>query len=807
MKTILVVSVLLIFSCVGFGQQFNVKFFLDVSDTVEYHALEWADADNDGLLDIMAFARNPDGEEMIFLFQNDTVDGPQFIRYFNTGIKNAAYVLADYDGDNRVDAIVSGEYNGNPVTSAFVNSGNFLFEAQLVLNSSGDLVKLADLNQDGFVEVLLSGKSNGEPFLKIFQRQQSTWVLVNDSIKIHALSVETFDFDYDHDVDMFLSGTDEHGQAVSLAYVNRKGFYFKADHAIPLAGKTAAADFDHDGNFDVLVAGKGLDDEIHTLVFQNTPAGFKVIDSLIAIESARIFAADFNSDGVCDISLFGVAGGTDTLNLIRRNNHTDTLAHKHVVTQSFGDLDHDGDLDLVQFIKSPTQSGLLLYENSSAVENLPPAPPGQPVVAFIFDRLFMYWERAGDDRTPTQSVTYDVSIQSAGLNLMTAHFDIFNGKRLLVGHGNNGTTNYVLLRAGEPGVVNFQLQAVDNAMHAGPRGICLGSGGGSGGGICSNVEEIQMEACRNEQISLSADAGALWFSFAEGFLERAATITFLAQQADTIFSVAPNDTSCSVIKVYTINTPTELTKTEEVVKYLCEGDLLRFGVEPDWDAVEWSSAENGFLSHDDSIEYVVMAPDTVKVTVSDGFGCHIQRNHVLNVSKPGIETGREVYHILRGESVALKVSGGITYEWLPASGLNDPQSPNPIATPTQTTEYFVLAKDSLGCSASASVVVVVEDTAFVPNLFTPNYDGSNDVLKIYGLGNVTGFSFSIYNREGSRVYHTNDVSEVINNGWNGTAGGADQPAGVYYWNVRGETVSGKNLRLNGKNSGSVVLIR
>lgn len=139
---------------------------------------------------------------------------------------------------------------------------------------------------------------------------------------------------------------------------------------------------------------------------------------------------------------------------------------------------------------------------------------------------------------------------------------------------------------------------------------------------------------------------------------------------------------------------------------------------------------------------MVSLPDTVKVKLFDGMGCNIQRNTILQISKPVIDVAHDAYQIMKGESVQLSVTGGAAYSWTPASGLSDPHTFNPI-----------------------------------------------------------------YNREGNQVYNTKDISEAVNSGWNGTAGGVEQPAGVYYWNVRGETGTGKNLQLNGKDSGSIVLVR
>jgi gliding motility-associated-like protein len=115
--------------------------------------------------------------------------------------------------------------------------------------------------------------------------------------------------------------------------------------------------------------------------------------------------------------------------------------------------------------------------------------------------------------------------------------------------------------------------------------------------------------------------------------------------------------------------------------------------------------------------------------------------------------------------------------------------------------------DSLDCTDSATVSVIVEGAGFIPNLFTPNDDGKNDFLKVYGMPTVKKFSFSIFNREGSLIFKTTDVSEAVQRGWDGTKNGAIQPPGVYFWKVEGEVTSGEQILLNGKESGSVVLVR
>ena len=160
-----------------------------------------------------------------------------------------------------------------------------------------------------------------------------------------------------------------------------------------------------------------------------------------------------------------------------------------------------------------------------------------------------------------------------------------------------------------------------------------------------------------------------------------------------------------------------------------------------------------------------------------------------------------------GQSVSLSASGAQEYWWQPGEGLSSSSSPDPVASPAITTLYTVTGFDSLHCTSAVTVLVEVSETAFLPTLFTPNGDGKNDELIIYGLRNAHDFQFTIFNREGSIVYETSDIGNASSSGWNGTKNGAPQQAGLYYWKVDGRFDNGQSLTLNGRTKGSVMLIR
>lgn len=87
--------------------------------------------------------------------------------------------------------------------------------------------------------------------------------------------------------------------------------------------------------------------------------------------------------------------------------------------------------------------------------------------------------------------------------------------------------------------------------------------------------------------------------------------------------------------------------------------------------------------------------------------------------------------------------------------------------------------DSYGCIKDTIKTVTVTEcrtSVFVPNTFTPNADGNNDVLKVYGFS-LKAVHLLIFNQWGQQIFETNDPGQ----GWDGTFKGARQPTGVYLY--------------------------
>ncbi len=789
------------------AQQFTDVASVDLPDSAVTAEVQWVNFDSDPWLDVFVFAKTQSGENFFITCKSNPERGPVNPTAHYLGFHSATYRIADFDRDNDMDVIVSGIFANAPKTAFFENQGDFKFIERASIAVAGSALHFADLNGNGTGELMISGSENALAFFNIYQLG-TTWKLVHDSLKVHATSIQVFDFDGDSDNDIFIAGK-ENNAHVTKFLINEGGLYFKSSPASKIVnGKSSLADLNHDGRLDIFVTGLNTSGQNASVQFLNQDGVFVAKDTLVPLSNNATFLADFNSDGKCDIHSMGFNAAGDTLNRIFiRDSVTVDLNKSRLHHQAFGDYDRDGDLDLVQVVTGTGKLQLHTWRNKARY-NRGPSPPMGAFGFTIFNKLFLYWNPAIDDHTPSNAITYDVTLQTVNSELQVGDFDMFTTERLVVSHGNAGTRNYLLLKPQTVTPFSYAVQSVDNsfespeeAIPGGRPGVCEGTAT-----PCAAPEIVKVPACKNETLTFTAEGNPKWFSLSKGFLEEGLTFQMEATASDTVFSFTEIE-GCASLKIYLIEIKKNFVKKSTETRFVCEGQMIDLSSESAWAQVQWTSLLKGNLGTASSIRYTATQPDTVTLTASNTEGCGIQHKTALRISKPVITLEGEAYQVLKGESVQLSAGGGERYQWAPAETLDNSTIANPIASPLSSTTYTVTAYDSIGCSASANVHVNVEGTAFIPNLFTPNDDGKNDEVKVYGLSQVSNFSFAIHNREGNVLYETKDVSQVSNSGWDGTANGVKQPAGVYYWKVKGEHPSGRRLLLNGKTNGSIVLIR
>ncbi len=135
-----------------------------------------------------------------------------------------------------------------------------------------------------------------------------------------------------------------------------------------------------------------------------------------------------------------------------------------------------------------------------------------------------------------------------------------------------------------------------------------------------------------------------------------------------------------------------------------------------------------------------------------------------------------------------------SFSWEPATGLSCTDCPNPIASPVITTPYELTVFDENNCPFSEKVIVEVANDliVLVPNAFSPNGDGVNDFLYVYGVS-IASVNFRIFNRWGEKVFETNNPGE----GWDGTYRGKKLASDVYVYYVEAIFEDGQEKQIKG----------
>ncbi|MEP6750506.1 MAG: PKD domain-containing protein [Bacteroidota bacterium] len=209
-----------------------------------------------------------------------------------------------------------------------------------------------------------------------------------------------------------------------------------------------------------------------------------------------------------------------------------------------------------------------------------------------------------------------------------------------------------------------------------------------------------------------------------------------------------------------------------------------------------ASIPNPVSTPPQSIRYVVQ--------VNDVLGCPkpVFDTIIINVEKLLADAGPRDTSIVIDQPLQLNATGAEFFTWTPSTGLNHSDISNPIALLSDNQQYILTINSAAGCTASDTIdikVFKVKPGIYVPNSFTPNGDGLNDIFRPVLIGMKSLTYFRVYNRTGELMYSTT----IQNNGWDGTFKGKAQDPAVFVWTAAGIDYMGKKAVVKG----SVTLLR
>lgn len=262
-----------------------------------------------------------------------------------------------------------------------------------------------------------------------------------------------------------------------------------------------------------------------------------------------------------------------------------------------------------------------------------------------------------------------------------------------------------------------------------------------------------------------------------------------AQNASKIFTagtqtvklVATSNAGCisdSVSKTFYVNpTPTVNFNFKDA----CKNALVDFtavdnsGTVTQW---KWTFGDGASaLTQNAQHAYTANGTYKVKLYATTTNGCFSDSlTGDINIYSTNVFAGNDTI-AAAGQPVQLNATGGLSYTWSPSLPLNDPNIANPIAILTATQQFTVRAFTPEGCESFDTVIVKIYKgpDIYLPNAFTPNGDGLNDIFRGIPVG-IKQFNYlKIFNRWGEQIFSTTDYRK----GWDGLWKGKQQNNGVF----------------------------
>lgn len=212
----------------------------------------------------------------------------------------------------------------------------------------------------------------------------------------------------------------------------------------------------------------------------------------------------------------------------------------------------------------------------------------------------------------------------------------------------------------------------------------------------------------------------------------------------------------------------------------------------------WSPSSYVNNPSSDTTTVIVMEQTTYNLYVeSDGCILDLSVN-VDTLVRPTVNLGDDIKADWGTVVQLLSNSNATNYWYTPINGLSCSTCPNPKVTSKESVTYYLTVQGANGCYNYDTINIIYDGAIYLPNSFTPDGDGINDIFYAFGK-DIIEFEMYIFNRWGQKMFYTNDMSI----GWDGTFEGNLVQTESYVWKVRFKDTVGKS----GEMYGTVTLLK
>jgi PKD repeat protein len=415
---------------------------------VSYSSAAWGNYDNDGDLDILYTGKTVLSEIICRIYRNN---GDNTFPDFSTltGVSYGALAFGDYDNDNDLDIILTGEYktmiNRNDPIGVYTLQPDIVLPAVKYSSTAW-----GDYDGDGDLDFLLTGETvSNEKISKIYQNngdlsfnENAASFLVGVSYGSSAWS----DYDNDGDLDILLTGLSSSGP-VSKIYQNIGDNTFVENDRVKLTGvknsSVAWGDYDNDGYPDILLTGETETGDKIAKIYRNcgdNTFSVQSINNLSGVSYGSTEWGDFDNDGDLDILLSGTSCYGKITKVFRNLGNNSFYEQISVVlpgtdhgSLAWGDYDNDGDLDILLTGSYGTGSAVLakVFRNEIPYSNTSPTAPANLQSSLDGEWINFTWNASSDSSTPSSGLLYNLRIGTqTGANNIKSAQSLVTGKLL-----------------------------------------------------------------------------------------------------------------------------------------------------------------------------------------------------------------------------------------------------------------------------------------------------------------------------------------------------------------------------------------